>query len=106
MPPEPLDATLRRLAQERDDADRKYNEALTALDRALMRVPEFPHPPPPYDEHQITPLNRAWDIGAVPPPGGGLKGRLAAFIWRIAGPPLQKQMAFNSLLVDHVNRNV
>jgi SAM-dependent methyltransferase len=106
MPPEPLDATLLRLAQEREAADRKYNEALTALDRALMRVPEFPHPPPPYDEHQITPLNRAWDIGAVPPPSGGLKGRLAAFIWRIAGPPLQKQTAFNSLLVDHLNRNV
>ena len=77
-----------------------------------MRQPEFPHPPPAYDEHQITPLNQAWDIvtgGAAPPPvtmTGGLKGRLAAFIWRIAGPPLQKQAAFNSLLVDHVNRNV
>jgi SAM-dependent methyltransferase len=102
---EPLDATLLRLKQERDEADRKYNEALTALDRALMRAPEFPHPPPAYDEHQITPLNAAWNIGAAPPSGGGLKGRLAAFVWRIAGPPLQKQTTFNSLLVDHLNRN-
>jgi 2-polyprenyl-3-methyl-5-hydroxy-6-metoxy-1,4-benzoquinol methylase len=103
---EPLEATLSRLRRERDEADRQYNDALTALDRALMRAPEFPHPPPAYDEHQITPLNGAWDIGAAPPSGGGLKGRLAAFVWRIAGPPLQKQAAFNSLLVDHLNRNV
>lgn len=103
---EPLEATLQRLTRERDEADRKYNEALTALDRALMRVPEFPHPPPGYDEHQITPLNGAWDIGAAAPSGGGLRGRLAAFVWRIVGPPLQKQATFNALLVDHVNRNV
>lgn len=103
---EPLEATLRRLQQERDEADRKYNDALTALDRALMRLPDFPHPPPPYDEQQITPLNRACDIGVAAPSAGGLKGRLAAFVWRIVGPPLQKQAAFNSLIVDHLNRNV
>ena len=103
---EPLEATLLRLTQERDEADRRYNDALTALDRVLMRLPEFPHPPPAYDEHQITPLNAACDIGVAVPSAGGLKGRLAAFVWRIVGPPLQKQAAFNSLLVDHVNRNV
>ncbi len=31
---EPLEAELRRLEQERDEADRRYNDALTALDRA------------------------------------------------------------------------
>ena len=103
---ESLEATLLRLKEERDEADRRYNEALTALDRALLRIPEFPHPPPAYDEHQITPLNQAWDLAATPPGGGGLKGRLAAFVWRIVGPPLQKQSTFNSLLVDHLNRNV
>jgi SAM-dependent methyltransferase len=71
-----------------------------------MRVPEFPHPPPPYDEARITPLNQAWDIGAAPPAGGGLKGRLAAFVWGIVGAPLQKQATFNSTIVDHLNRNV
>ena len=108
MPPEhePLDATLQRLKQEREDGDRLYNEAFTALDHALMRLPEFPHPPPAYDEHQITPLNQSWDIGATPPSGSGLKGRLAAFIWSLVGPPLQKQSAFNARVVDHVNRNV
>jgi len=118
MPPEheSLDATLQRLKQEREDGDRLYNEAFTALDHALMRLPDFPHPPPPYDEQQITPLNSAWDIGATsafagasadkPRYGGGLKGRLAAFVWRIVGPPLQKQATFNSTIVDHINRNV
>ena len=32
---EPLDAKLRRLEQERAEADRRYNDALTAFDRAL-----------------------------------------------------------------------
>jgi SAM-dependent methyltransferase len=104
---EPLDATLQRLKQEREEGDRRYNEAFTALDHALMRLPEFPHPPPPYDEHQIAPLNASSNINVTPPPAvGGLKGRLAAFVWRIVGPPLQKQATFNSLVVDHLNRNV
>lgn len=103
---EPLDATLRRLEQERDEANRLYNEALTALDRAATPPRELPHPPPPYDEQHITPLNQSWDLGAVAPQGSGLKGRLAAFVWRMIGPPLQKQTAFNSLIVQHVNRNV
>jgi SAM-dependent methyltransferase len=102
---ETLDATLERLKRERDEGDRAYNEAFTALDHALMRLPEFPHPPPPYDEHQLAPLSAGADIGAAPPAVAGLKGRLAAFVWRIAGPPLQKQAAFNARLVDHLNRN-
>jgi SAM-dependent methyltransferase len=108
MPPEheTLDATLQRLKREREEGDRAYNEAFTALDHALMRLPEFPHPPPPYDEHQLAPLTAAADIGATAPPaGGGLKGRLAAFVWRIVGPSIQKQATFNSRLVDHLNRN-
>jgi SAM-dependent methyltransferase len=103
---EPLDATLRRLEKDRDEANRRYNEALTALDQALMPEREFPHPPPPYDEQQITPLNQSWDLGVVAPQGGGWKGRLAAFVWRIVGPPLQKQTTFNSIVVQHLNRNV
>jgi SAM-dependent methyltransferase len=103
---EPLEDTLRRLARERDEADRLYNDALTALDTALLRLPELPAPPPGYDEQQITPLNHAWDTVVPPPPVSGLKGRLAAFVWRLIAPSLQKQLAFNSTLVDHLNRNV
>jgi SAM-dependent methyltransferase len=102
---EPLEATLLRLKEERDAADRRYNDALTALDRAIVGATDVPQPPPEYDEHQITPLNAAWDTGAAAPEGGGLKGRLAAFVWRIVGPPLGRQKTFNSILVDHLNRN-
>jgi SAM-dependent methyltransferase len=103
---EPLDATLLRLKRERDEADRRYNDALTALDQVIVRAPSLPHPPPVYDEHQVTPLNQSCDVLVTPPPAAGLKGRLAAFVWRIVAPTLQKQAAFNSVVVDHVNRNV
>ena len=103
---EPLEATLERLARERDLADRAYNDALTALDTALLRLPDLPAPPRGYDEQQITPLNQSWETLVAPPAAGGLKGRLAALVWRLVAPSLQKQVAFNSQLVDHLNRNV
>lgn len=101
------DAVVKRLENERAAADARYNDALTAVDRALPRLPEFPAPPPPFDELQITPLNQLWAIvGGEPPPAPGWRGRLTAFIWRVVAPMLQRQQAFNAALVDHVNRNV
>ena len=100
---EPLEDTLRRLREERDEADRRYNDALTALDRAVMRLPDLPPPPSGSDDTQLAPLNNAWDV-ATPPPGRRFKG-LAAIVWRVMAPALQKQTAFNSRLVDHLNRN-
>ena len=103
---EPLAATLKRLADERAAADRKYNDALTALDTALLHLTTLPAAPPAYDEHQITPLNESWSSLVAPATGGGVKGRLAAFVWRIVAPSLQKQVTFNAALVEHLNRNV
>lgn len=100
---EPLERTLERLARERDDADRRYNEALTTLDASVMQPPELPHPPPPYDEEQLPALNQSWDVAA--PSQGGWKRRLAGIVWRIVAPSLRRQAAFNSRLVDHLNRN-
>ena len=37
---------------------------------------------------------------------GSFKGRLRGFVWRLVGPSLEKQKAFNAALVDHLNRNV
>ena len=105
--PEPLAATLERLERERAEADARYNDALTALDQApfgTMVPPEGG--PSAYDEQRVTPLNEAWNIVAAPPAMGGLKGRLARFVWRLVAPTLQKQAAFNAIVVDHVNRNV
>lgn len=112
---ERLEDRLSRLGQERDQADRRYNEALTEVDRAVLRLPEVPHPPPAYDETQITPINQTWEIlrehgpEHFPPAAGPLgwfKRRLQTFIWRLVGPPLGAQQAFNAALVDHLNRNV
>ena len=101
---EPLDATLGRLDAERAEADRRYNDALTALDRALTGIPALPAPPAPYDESQLPPLNDAWDLPSGPG-AGGLKGRIARLVWRAIAPALERQRTFNSRLVDHLNRN-
>jgi SAM-dependent methyltransferase len=103
---EPLEAVLRRLKQERDDADARYNAALTAVDRALGSPAPIPPPAATLDDHQIGALNDHWNIIPGPPPkAGGLRRRAAGFIWQVIGPHLQRQLTFNSLLVDHINRN-
>jgi SAM-dependent methyltransferase len=102
---ERLDDTLRRLKEERDEADRRYNEALTAVDKAFSPSLPLPAAPPPYDEQQITPLNEAWNILPAPPADTGIGGKLRGFIWRTIAPYLQRQLTFNSRLVDHLNRN-
>jgi hypothetical protein len=104
MPNSPDD--LPALRAERAAADREYNEALTRLDRAIQRLPaDFPQPPPFPDEHQITPLNTLWRID-LPPAGGGWRGRFVSLVRRAVAPLFEQQQAFNSALVDHVNRNV
>ena len=99
---------IARLERERLEADRRYNQALTALDAAIQAGPRLPDPPGAYDAAALTAVNRAWDILPAGPPAldRSLKGRLRAFIWRIVGPPLEGQKQFNASLVDHLNRNV
>jgi SAM-dependent methyltransferase/prefoldin subunit 5 len=102
---EPLEATLRRLKQERDEADRRYNDALTALDRAQPPASEWPLPRPATDDSQLGALNHEWSIVPGPPPAAsGWRGRLSGFIWRVVAPYLERQLTFNSRLVDHLNR--
>ena len=96
---------LAALKAEREGADRAYNDALTRLDRAVQQLPaNFPHPPPLPDEHQVTPLNTLWKNDA-PRPRGFRRGFVAA-VRRAVAPLFDQQQAFNSALVDHVNRNV
>ncbi len=103
---ESLEQTLRRLDDERGEADRRYNDALTALDRALPAPGGWPAPHPAQDDSQLAALNAAWDIAAIAPAAqAGWRGRLAGFIWRTVAPYLQQQGAFNSRLVDHLNRH-
>jgi hypothetical protein len=98
---------LTQLKREREDADRLYNEMLTALDAAVMQLREMPHQPPAYDEFQVTPLNQQWDVLSLKSAErGGWIGRLSAHVWRVVGPLFERQQAFNSALVDHINRNI
>jgi hypothetical protein len=95
-----------RLKAERDAADRVYNDALTRLDHAVHQLPAaFPGPPPPPDRHQIAPLNTLWKIDA-PPDGRGWRRKFAASVRAVVAPLFEQQQAFNSAVVDHINRNM
>jgi len=97
---------LAALKAEREVADREYNDALTRLDRAVQQLPaDFPHPPPVPDEHQVTPLNTLWKIETRLPARGWRRGFVAG-VRRAVAPLFEQQQAFNSAVVDHVNRNV
>ena len=97
---------LAALKAEREAADRDYNDALTRLDRAIQRLPaNFPHPPPVPDEHQVTQLNTLWRIDARAH-ARGLRGRFLTAVRRAVAPLFEQQQAFNSAVVDHINRDV
>jgi 2-polyprenyl-3-methyl-5-hydroxy-6-metoxy-1,4-benzoquinol methylase len=103
---EPIDDLLARLDRERQAADRIYNAALTALDRALSPPPILPPAAAPADRSRLADLNRLWNIlpGGPPPIDRSLKGRLIGLVWRLIGPAIQAQVEFNSAVVDHLNR--
>ena len=99
---------LDQLKRERDEADRRYNDALTALDRALPRPSGAIAGTAAFDDERLPALNESWRIlpPTTLPPARGLRSRLAHFVWDLLRPALEKQQAFNSTLVDHLNRNV
>ena len=103
---EPLDDLISRLERERLAADRIYNDALTALDRAVSPPPGLPAAARPADRSQLAAVNdRSQTLSPGSPPiDKSLKGRLAGFIWRLVGPPLQRQAEFNAAVADHLNR--
>ena len=107
MVTEPNQPLVTRLIAERAEAHRKYNEALTALDRAIQSTPAWPPPPAPYDEQKLPAINDAWPIvpasGPVRPTG--LRGRIADAAWQLVAPIFERQMAFNAAVVEHLNRN-
>ncbi|MDQ3068749.1 MAG: class I SAM-dependent methyltransferase [Acidobacteriota bacterium] len=104
-----LQDLIARLEHERLEADRRYNDALTALDaasRALTEGDEVPGAgPSPNDWSELPRLNRSWDILASVP-ARRVTQVLSAFIWRVTGPALERQHAFNAAMVKHLNRNV
>ena len=101
---EPL---LNRLVAERIEAHRRYNEALTAVDRAIQALGQWPDAPPPYDEQKLPDINNAWTIleEGFPERPVGLSGQAFDIVWHAIKPVFQRQLAFNAALVDHLNRN-
>lgn len=84
---------LNRLLAERREAHRRYNEALTLLDRAIQTAPTLPASPPAYDETLLPRINDTWRI-------------LGADVVTDPTKIFEKQMAFNAAVVEHLNRNV
>lgn len=99
------DEDLARLDEQRLEADRAYNDALTEVDRAVARRPSEPAPPPGPDPARLPELNAGWEIiGPLPVAAAGWRGRLAGLVWRAVAPLFQRQQSFNAALVDHLNR--
>ena len=98
---------LDRLKRERAEADRAYNDALTVLDGVIQHLREPIAPPPDYDESQVTSLNQQWELLTLKSAeGSGWVRWLREQVWAVVAPLFARQQAFNSALVDHVNRNV
>jgi SAM-dependent methyltransferase len=100
----PVDDLAARLERERLEADRLYNEALTALDRALVTAPVLPRAPV-WSAPVASRLNASWDIlsDGDPAKGSGLGGWVQSVVWRMIGPPLAAQKRFNAAVVEHLN---
>jgi SAM-dependent methyltransferase len=98
---------LNRLLAERREAHRRYNEALSLLDRAIQSPPNLPPAPPAYDETLLPRINESWRIlskdDAPKPQGWGT--RIFGMVWPAIAPLFDRQMAFNSAVVEHLNRN-
>jgi O-antigen chain-terminating methyltransferase len=104
----PVEDLLARLERERLDADRRYNAALTALDRLVQPPPTLPTPEPQGNDGRVPEINREWKIlpDGTPETDTSVKGRLRTFIWRLVGPPLEQQQKFNALVTEYINRDV
>jgi O-antigen chain-terminating methyltransferase len=106
--PQTIDDLVARLERERAAADRAYNDALTAVDRAIQAIQPLPDRPATYDASRLADANDSWDIlpAGAPPEDRSWRGRLRGFVWRLVGPPLATQRRFNAAVIDHLNRNV
>jgi O-antigen chain-terminating methyltransferase len=102
-----LDDLLARLEREREDADRRYNDALTALDHLVRKAPPLPAMPPLPAADALEALGGAAKTAPEEPAASdrSLKGRARGFIWRMVGPALQRQDTFNAAVVERLQAN-
>jgi SAM-dependent methyltransferase len=103
----PLEDLLARFERERLEADRLYNDALTALDRSLPPLASSAVPgPPAVDTTHLASLDAASKIAASRSSLNGLKGWLGRWISRAIRPQLEQQNQFNAAVVDHARRSI
>ncbi len=103
--PSVTDSDLERLADERREADRLYNEALTRVDGALVHPEPLPALPPAAQYRHQQDLNRQWQITAPKTSqGGGWRARVASVVFRVLAPVFRRQEEFNATLVGHINQ--
>jgi O-antigen chain-terminating methyltransferase len=99
-----LPSDLDRLARERAEADRRYNEALTALDRAVVRAADVATPPaaPPPSAAELAPLA---DVTSGFPPQlpWWKRGRFGSgFLYKQLAPLFERQQAFNGRVAQEI----
>ncbi len=99
---------LNRLLAERQEAHRRYNEALSQLDRAIQSVARFSESAGGLRRNAAADDQRSWMIllKENPPKPAGWGTRIFGMVWPAIAPLFEKQMAFNAALVEHLNRNV
>ena len=96
-----LEADLARLSDDRREADRRYNDALTALDAAVAAFP--PHPTPPVLGG--GPSQLAGATTALPAAGVGWRGWLTRFVVATVAPAFERQQAINDAsAATHANQ--
>ncbi len=102
-----LDDLLARLERERQEADRLYNDAWTALDRLGRKAPALPAAPPASTGAALAGVRARSHATIEAPPGDdrSLKGRARHFIWRVVGPSFQGQQHFNAAVVEQLEQS-
>jgi SAM-dependent methyltransferase len=96
-----------RLDAERREADRRYNDALTALDRALPPGVVLPVVPGPVDGGKLADASREVEVASAFGSSTGVVGRwLQGAVWRLVGPALERQQRFNAAVAEHLSHSV
>ena len=101
------ESELAHLKLAREEADRAYNDALTALDHALPSQLNRPSSEAREGDTNISTLEANWRLfrDEGPTLGTGWRARLNGLVWKLIGPALQQQQEFNSLVVNHIKKN-
>jgi SAM-dependent methyltransferase len=98
-----LPSDLDRLARERAEADRRYNDALTTLDRAVARPPDVAAPPPAPEPSAAALAPLADVIAGFPPRLSRWKGgKFVNTLYKHLAPLFDRQQAFNARVAREI----